>query len=370
MKYQRRISTQSLSSTTETLPDIDIVLIYNRIANGGGEIGLNMYTPGDEHDTQRKSPSIPLLPPAPSPSADKGAVPSNKASEADLRDLSEVDKIDIFVLKPVAALKILCESLLVLVRITGDIPPTPPVRDSATPNSGMIEVEQDIVVHYSKDMRNEPGLAGEDAVPARAKTPIGSPEAHPAEALQIFGNSKDYLHVQHRVIIRKFYSKKPPPIALEEYLTRLHKYCPMSTAVYLATSLYIYRLAVIEKILPVTARNVHRLVLAGLRVASKALDDLVHSHTRFAKVGGVTEKELGRLEVCFCFVTDFALKVDKDMLLYHAEAMRDGIIALSSPATFQPKLPSIKERRTLVVGQKKPTTFANAKAPPAMKGSL
>ena len=94
----------------------------------------------------------------------------------------------------------------------------------------------------------------------------------------------------------------------------MHKYCPMSTAVYIATSCYITRMAVVEHIVPVTPRNVHRLLLAGLRVAMKALEDLSWPHARFSKVGGVSEVELGRLEVTFCFLMDFELKVDAEML--------------------------------------------------------
>ena len=71
----------------------------------------------------------------------------------------------------------------------------------------------------------------------------------------------------------------------------------MSTAVYIAASVYLHRLAVIDRVLPITRFNVHRLVLASLRVASKALEDLSHSHKRFAKVGGLSENELSRLEV-------------------------------------------------------------------------
>ena len=83
----------------------------------------------------------------------------------------------------------------------------------------------------------------------------------------------------------------------------------MSTAVYLATNLYLHRLAVIERVVPVTARNVHRLVLAGLRVAMKVFEDLSWPHRRFAKVGGVGERELGRLEVGFCFLMGWRLGV-------------------------------------------------------------
>ena len=74
----------------------------------------------------------------------------------------------------------------------------------------------------------------------------------------------------------------------------------------------------------------------------KALEDLSYPHTRFAKVGGVSEPELGRLEVSFCFVTNFDLKVTSEMLLAHTIAMRDGFSMIPVATTFQPKLPPMK----------------------------
>jgi hypothetical protein len=43
--------------------------------------------------------------------------------------------------------------------------------------------------------------------------------------------------------------------------------------------------------------NVHRIVLAGLRIAAKFLEDLVWKHDRYAKVVGVSSRELSRLEI-------------------------------------------------------------------------
>ena len=45
--------------------------------------------------------------------------------------------------------------------------------------------------------------------------------------------------------------------------------------------------------------NVHRFVLAGLRIAAKFLEDLVWRHDRYAKVVGVSTRELSRLELGF-----------------------------------------------------------------------
>lgn len=154
------------------------------------------------------------------------------------------------------------------------------------------------------------------------KTPVASPGPGPREPYIVIGANAEPLNLQHSAITRKFYSKKPPPISLADYLMRIHKFCPMSTGIYLATSLYIHRLAVEERAIAVTRRNCHRLLLAGLRVAMKALEDLSYPHRRFSKVGGVSENELARLEISFCFLTNFELRTTKEMLSRHAVTLR------------------------------------------------
>lgn len=253
-------------------------------------------------------------PPRPEPSNDTGIVPPIKSPSLEGIDQLDPETVDIFTLDAVAALKLLCRGTQLLVDMTGDVPPTPaakspgPAVTNETPKKSSLQ---------------PPGFASRneeehiDGVPFQ-RTPIGSPEAHMHEPI-VHGATSQPAIVQYAALVRKFYSKRPPPISLEDYLTRMHKYCPMSTAVYLATSYYITHLAIKEKICPVTPRNVHRLVLAGLRIAMKALEDLSWPHSRFAKVGGITETELGRLEIGFCFLMDFGLKVDAQMLTEEAQ---------------------------------------------------
>ncbi|KAK9480957.1 cyclin-domain-containing protein [Lipomyces japonicus] len=128
---------------------------------------------------------------------------------------------------------------------------------------------------------------------------------------------------QRSMISRRFWSKTAPGIDIEKYLTRVHQYCPISAAVYMATSLYIYKLCVVNRVLPLTELNVHRLVITGLRVASKSLEDINHQQKRFAKVGGVSEAELCRLEIGFLFLIDFDLTVDVDLLEQQAGLLVD-----------------------------------------------
>ncbi|KAF3933510.1 Cyclin-U4-3 [Dactylellina cionopaga] len=127
---------------------------------------------------------------------------------------------------------------------------------------------------------------------------------------------------QYSTITRKFWSKTAPPISVEDYLFRIHRYCPLSTSVYLAASLYLHRLAIKENILPITTLSVHRALVAALRVAAKSIEDCTHSQKLFAKVAGLSEVELSKLEVSFCFLTGFDLTVNESMLRNQSEVLR------------------------------------------------
>lgn len=311
----------------------------------------NMATIGPNEDS---SPN--RLPRPPDPSNDHGIVPSIRSPPADADAVGLFDSVpedlDIFKLTPMAALKLLCKSVDTIARITGDVPPTPPISLSKGPPQTLATSCADKEVAQDSRQGNFPSSSDSkpkiidniDGVPLDSSA-IGSPEAHHTEPLKST-EAEDSLAVQQGALARKFFSKKPPPISTEKYLLRLHRYCPMSTAVYLAASHYINRLTVIEHVLPVTPRNVHRLLLASLRVAMKALEDLSYPHSRFARVGGVSETELGRLEISFCFLTDFELKVDAGQLLNELTSLRDvGSSAPEKPSTFIPKLPARKEKR-------------------------
>lgn len=218
-----------------------------------------------------------------SPGADTGSTVS----------ISEFDS-DVFQISPLEALNTVTAHLAELAHLTGDVPATPQTPRPYTPTDGTESAKE------KQNISVELHCAGDKDVPEAARA--GS--------------------AQHHVLAKRFYSKKAPPISLEQYLQRLHKYCPMSTAVYLAASTYITRMVDVEKSLVVTPRNVHRLVLAGLRVAMKALEDLSYPHSRFARVGGVTERELTRLEITFCFLTDFGLRVDSQALMRQLTLLR------------------------------------------------
>ncbi|KAK0747225.1 cyclin-domain-containing protein [Apiosordaria backusii] len=300
------------------------------------------------------SSAVPSPPPPPIPSADPNLrfIPSPE-SDASPTLAAQVD--DIYKIAPVAALKMLSMGIEALVDMTGDIPPTPPPRSPTMPHMRGMEAEKKSIARSNSDKnlarlaqqrsaanspRPSPRHPGAQATPApvpdatqsidgvqlRAPHPTrGAKADQPLAPYVVVGENSQPLNLQHSAITRKFYSRLPPPISITEYLLRIHRFCPMSTAVYLATSLYIHRLAVLERAIAITKRNAHRLLLAGLRVAMKALEDLSYPHGKVAKVGGVSEAELARLEISFCFLTGFELVVTYETLSSHWEMLRRGI---------------------------------------------
>ncbi|KAL8873584.1 MAG: hypothetical protein Q9174_000976 [Haloplaca sp. 1 TL-2023] len=304
-----------------------------------------------------QSYSPPPLPPPPTPSEDTGIIPqvTSAATEAEELDLGAGDKdLDIFKLSPSAALKLLCTTVETLIKLTADVPPTPPLSIAHTPTSRVVSLGKENQQSHSRSSsidkrRSQPqrpeGWVDAESVPERAKTPIGSPEAKSTEPLHPVGTVPEPTDLQLGAVVRKFYSKKPPPISIEMYLVRVHKYCPMSTGVLLAAGMYIYQLAITQRCIAVTARNVHRFLLAALRVAAKANDDHVHSPKRFATVGGITSAELARLEIAFCFLTDFELRATANMLQNHANAARDSRTIGEKLRGFDLKLPDSTKKK-------------------------
>ncbi|KAG6521145.1 cyclin-U1-1-like isoform X1 [Zingiber officinale] len=106
-----------------------------------------------------------------------------------------------------------------------------------------------------------------------------------------------------------FRGAQPPGIDLRKYMERLHRYTRCSASCFVVSYVYIDRAAHQHPSSAVVSRNVHRLVLTGLLLASKFLDDTHRNNAFFAKVGGVCNGELNRMELELLFLLDFNLVV-------------------------------------------------------------
>ncbi|KAI0772533.1 cyclin-domain-containing protein [Trametes elegans] len=120
-----------------------------------------------------------------------------------------------------------------------------------------------------------------------------------------------------------FHARNVPTIALEAYLTRIQKYCPASNEVFLSLLVYFDRMMKLAKetcgkVFAIDLYNVHRLVIAGVTVASKFFSDVFYTNSRYAKVGGLPLTELNQLELQFLLLNDFHLMISQEEMQFYA----------------------------------------------------
>jgi len=83
--------------------------------------------------------------------------------------------------------------------------------------------------------------------------------------------------------------------------------------------------------------NVHRLVIAGVTVASKFFSDVFYTNSRYAKVGGLPQTELNQLELQFLLLNDFRLSISVDEFQRYAKQLQ--VYAQNTDAGLEPKAP-------------------------------
>ncbi len=87
-----------------------------------------------------------------------------------------------------------------------------------------------------------------------------------------------------------FHARNVPTITLEAYLLRILKYCPTTNQVFLSLLVYFERMSRLSaeatgRTFVIDSYNVHRLVIAGVTVASKFFSDVFYTNSRYAKAG-------------------------------------------------------------------------------------
>ncbi|KAF7799087.1 hypothetical protein EIP86_010317 [Pleurotus ostreatoroseus] len=142
-----------------------------------------------------------------------------------------------------------------------------------------------------------------------------------------------------------FHARNVPTISLEAYLLRILKYCPASNEVFLSLLVYFDRMSKLAKEacgkdFVIDSYNIHRLVIAGVTVASKFFSDVFYTNSRYAKVcrlsflvrmrrltharaqvGGLPQAELNQLELQFLLLNDFQLMISKEEMQRYAEQL-------------------------------------------------
>ncbi|KAG4301684.1 hypothetical protein PCK1_002169 [Pneumocystis canis] len=160
--------------------------------------------------------------------------------------------------------------------------------------------------------------------------------------------SNDHLHHAHNcrlfasqspnsILLLSFHARNIPSISIHAYLVRILKYCPTTNEVFLSLLVYFDRMSrqsnsrlsrISSKneptpIFAIDSYNIHRLIIAGITVASKFFSDIFYTNSRYAKVGGLPLSELNHLELQFLLINDFRLMIPlKEMQQYGDQLLR------------------------------------------------
>ena len=109
-----------------------------------------------------------------------------------------------------------------------------------------------------------------------------------------------------------FHAVEVPKITISAYVDRINKYARCSKSALVTATIYLCRVFAKHPEIPVVHKTIHRLLIAAVTVAAKFCDDFHLLNLAYAKIGGVTVKEMWRLEVYFLNLLDFKLFVTEE----------------------------------------------------------
>ncbi|KAF3440040.1 hypothetical protein FNV43_RR18318 [Rhamnella rubrinervis] len=117
-----------------------------------------------------------------------------------------------------------------------------------------------------------------------------------------------YLSRDLRTRIFDFH--ETPDMSIQSYLERIFKYTKAGPSVYVVAYVYIDRFCQTNPGFRINVRNVHRLLITTIMVASKYVEDINYRNSYFARVGGLMTDDLNMLELEFLFLMGFKLHVN------------------------------------------------------------
>lgn len=138
-------------------------------------------------------------------------------------------------------------------------------------------------------------------------------------------NEKLLKRLKKKDSVTIFHGSRAPTMGIGQYIDRILKYTCCGTPCLVVAYIYIERyLQKMDAYL--TSLNVHRLLITSIMVAAKFIDAGCYNNTFYAKVGGVSTKEMNSLEIEFLFNLDFKLHVTADVFSTHCLQLQKEVL--------------------------------------------
>ncbi|RMZ75125.1 hypothetical protein DV737_g5459, partial [Chaetothyriales sp. CBS 132003] len=193
-------------------------------------------------------------------------------------------------------------------------PPKPAASPESVPKPPASDADADQPVAPFQQQQQLPLTQPMDDSPVKKARP-DAPAAHVVPPEYEFCDTRDLVLLISSMIMEliryndaiplkdghltRFHSRAPPAISVQDYLQRLTTHATLSPPILLSMVYYIDRLCALYPAFTITSLTVHRFLIASATVASKGLSDSFWTNKTYARVGGVSVKELALLELEF-----------------------------------------------------------------------
>ena len=109
-----------------------------------------------------------------------------------------------------------------------------------------------------------------------------------------------------------FDMKRIPVISIYDYLYRIIQYTQINDNVLIKAIIYIDRI-IKNNYFSITYNNIHKLLFIAIVLSAKINDDNCLTNKLYSKIGGISVKELKRLEIKFCECINYRFYIKKSL---------------------------------------------------------
>ncbi|KAF2855315.1 cyclin-domain-containing protein [Plenodomus tracheiphilus IPT5] len=123
--------------------------------------------------------------------------------------------------------------------------------------------------------------------------------------------------------LTRFHSRAPPGISVRDYLSRLIVHATLSPPILLSMVFYVDKLCAMYPAFTISSLTVHRFLITAATVAAKGLSDSFWTNSLYARVGGVSVRELALLELEFLQKLDWRIVPKPEVLVDYYKGLVD-----------------------------------------------
>ncbi|CAD8092441.1 unnamed protein product [Paramecium sonneborni] len=143
-----------------------------------------------------------------------------------------------------------------------------------------------------------------------------------AKILEEILKETDQLGLQQ---VSAFHTSRVPSISIQSYIQRIAKYTHCNSVCFVFALIYLDKVQEMHQNLILNSHCIHRyelVILLSIMVAIKYYDDEYFKNEYYAKVGGLSLKEINQLEMEFLDLLNYELFIQKEVFEVYEERLK------------------------------------------------